>query len=75
MKKKHAAHTITADVSLGETAETVEFMGADCVIVTGSVTSQPPRIADVQEAKTHCTLPVFLGDPTRVTRFIRPASR
>ena len=61
MKKKHAAHAITADVSLGETAETVEFMGADCVIVTGSVTGQPPRIGDVQEAKSHCTLPVFLG--------------
>ena len=61
VKKKHAAHAITADVSLGETAETVEFMGADCVIVTGSVTGQPPRIVDVQEAKSHCTLPVFLG--------------
>lgn len=61
VKKKHAAHAITADVSLGETAETVEFMGADCVIVTGSVTGKPPSIADVQEAKTHCHLPVFLG--------------
>ena len=61
VKKKHAAHAITADVSLGETAETVEFMGADCVIVTGSVTGQAPKIADVQEAKSHCHLPVFLG--------------
>jgi uncharacterized protein len=61
VKKKHAAHAITADVSLGETAETVQFMGADCLIVTGSVTGQPPRIADVREAKSHCTLPVFLG--------------
>ena len=61
VKKKHAAHAITADVSLGETAETVEFMGADCVIVTGSATGKPPTIADVQEAKTHCGLPVFLG--------------
>lgn len=61
VKKKHAAHAITADVSLGETAETVEFMGADCVIVTGSVTGQAPRIEDVQEAKRHCHLPVFLG--------------
>ena len=61
VKKKHAAHAITADVSLGETAETVEFMGADCVIVTGSVTGQAPNIADVQEAKSHCHLPVFLG--------------
>jgi membrane complex biogenesis BtpA family protein len=61
VKKKHSAHAITADVSLGETAETVEFMGADCVIVTGSATGSPPKIADVQEAKAHCRLPVFLG--------------
>jgi uncharacterized protein len=61
VKKKHSAHAITADVSLGATAETVEFMGADCVIVTGNVTGDPPKVADVQEAKTHCHLPVFLG--------------
>jgi len=61
IKKKHAAHSITADVSLGETGETVEFMGADCVIVTGSVTGKPPSIEDVREAKAHCTLPVILG--------------
>lgn len=61
IKKKHAAHAITADVTLGETAETVEFMGADCVIVTGSATGKAPSIADVREAKAHCRLPVFLG--------------
>lgn len=61
VKKKHAAHAITADVSLGETAETVEFMGADCVIVTGSATGKAPKMDDVQEAKSHCCLPVFLG--------------
>jgi len=61
VKKKHSAHAITADVGLGATAETVEFMGADCVIVTGSVTGEAPTLGDVQEAKTHCHLPVFLG--------------
>lgn len=61
VKKKHSAHAITADVSLGVTAETVEFMGADCVIVTGNVTGSPPSLADVKEAKTHCGLPVILG--------------
>lgn len=61
VKKKHSAHAITADVSLGQTAETVEFMGADCVIVTGSVTGEAPKVTDVQEAKSHCHLPVFLG--------------
>lgn len=61
VKKKHSAHAITADVSLGQTAETFEFMGADCVIVTGSVTGEAPKVSDVQEAKQHCRLPVFLG--------------
>jgi membrane complex biogenesis BtpA family protein len=61
VKKKHSAHAITADVSLGQTAETVEFMDADCVIVTGSVTGEAPKVADVQEAKSHCHLPVMLG--------------
>jgi membrane complex biogenesis BtpA family protein len=61
VKKKHSAHAITADVSLGQIAETVEFMGADCVIVTGSVTGEAPKVADVKEAKSHCHLPVFLG--------------
>ncbi len=61
VKKKHSAHAITADVSLGQTAETVEFMAADCVIVTGSVTGEAPQVADVKEAKSHCHLPVFLG--------------
>jgi hypothetical protein len=61
VKKKHSAHAITADVSLGATAHTVEFMGADCVIVTGSVTGEAPTTADVKEAKSNCTLPVILG--------------
>lgn len=67
VKKKHAAHAITADVSLGETAETVEFMGADCVIVTGSATGKPPSVADIREAKSHCGLPVFLGSGISAT--------
>ena len=61
IKKKHSAHAITADVSLGATAHTVEFMGADCVIVTGSVTGEAPTSADVKEAKSNCRIPVVLG--------------
>jgi membrane complex biogenesis BtpA family protein len=61
VKKKHSAHAITADVSLGQPAETVEFMGADCVIVTGSVTGEAPKVDDVKETKSYCHLPVFLG--------------
>lgn len=76
VKKKHSAHAITADVSLGATAETVEFMGADCVIVTGSVTGEAPEIGDVVEAKAHCRLPVFLGsgiDAQNIGKFFQAA--
>src|SRR5678815_4544284 len=72
VKKKHSAHAITADVSLGETAEAVEFMGADCVIVTGNATGHAPQVTDVQEAKAHCHLPVILGSgitPDNVNEF------
>jgi len=61
VKKKHSSHAITADVSLGATAEAVEFMRGDAVIVTGSVTGEAPRIVDVEEAKAHCRAPVLLG--------------
>src|SRR5215510_8200299 len=61
VKKKHSSHAITADVSLGATAEAVEFMRADAVIVTGSVTGDAPKIADALEAKARCRLPMLLG--------------
>lgn len=61
IKKKHSAHAITADVGLGLTAEAVEFMRADSVIVTGNVTGSPPSLVDIEEAKTFCRIPVLLG--------------
>lgn len=61
VKKKHSAHAITADVSLGETAAAVEFMRGDAVIVSGSATGEPPRADDAREAKSRCRLPVLLG--------------
>ncbi len=61
VKKKHASHAITADISLGATAAAAEFMRAEAVIVTGSVTGDAPRRADVAEVTAHCRLPVILG--------------
>lgn len=72
VKKKHAAHAITADVSLGETAAAVEFMLGDAVIVTGAATGEPPRASDVREAKSHCRIPVLLGSgvtPENISEF------
>jgi membrane complex biogenesis BtpA family protein len=61
VKKKHSSHAITADISLGATAEAVEFMRGDAVIVTGNVTGDPPKLQDVQEIKAHCRLPILIG--------------
>ena len=61
VKKKHSSHAITADIGIGATAETVEFMRGDAVIVTGSVTGDPPQAGDIAEVKQHCRLPVYLG--------------
>src|SRR5215471_9645533 len=61
VKKKHSSHAITADISLGATVEAADFMRADAVIITGSVTGDAPKLADAREAKAHCRLPVLLG--------------
>ena len=61
VKKKHSAHAITADVDIGETAHAVEFMRGDAVIVTGSLTGDPPKPADIAAVKKRTQLPVYLG--------------
>jgi membrane complex biogenesis BtpA family protein len=61
VKKKHSAHTITADVDIGETARAVEFMRGDAVIVTGTTTGKSPRLSDVRSARKGTRLPIHLG--------------
>jgi membrane complex biogenesis BtpA family protein len=61
IKKKHAAHALTADLSLGEVAQAAEFMGADAVIVTGATTGRPPLVADADEVRQSCALPLLVG--------------
>ena len=61
IKKKHASHAWTADLSLGDMAEAAEFMGADTIIVTGTSTGRPPQPADVAAARERSKLPVYVG--------------
>ena len=61
VKKKHAAHAITADVGIGETAAAAEFMRADAVIVTGAVTGAHTDEGDIADVRTYCRLPLYLG--------------
>lgn len=74
IKKKHAAHAITADVSLAETARAAEFFTADGVIVTGTATGAPCAPADVDEARDGASLPVLVGSgvtPDNLRRYVR----
>lgn len=61
IKKKHASHAITADVSLAETARTAAFFLADALIVTGSATGVPAAVADAQAVRAATSLPVLIG--------------
>ena len=61
LKKKHASHAITADVSLAETARAAEFFLADGVIVTGTATGEPTEASDLHDLRTASKLPVLVG--------------
>jgi membrane complex biogenesis BtpA family protein len=61
VKKKHAAHALTADVSLAETARAAEFFGADGVVVTGTATGEPTAAGDVLEVNRAVDVPVLVG--------------
>ena len=47
IKKKHAAHAVTADLSLREMAEGVLYYGGDGVIVTGTMTGRPASLPEL----------------------------
>ncbi len=61
VKKKHSSHAITADVPLAEAARTIEFFGADGVIVTGVATGSAASVDDVQTVRAAVRVPVWIG--------------
>ena len=61
IKKKHASHAITGDLSLQETARAAEFFSADGLIVTGTATGEPTDPDDVRAVRDATALPVLVG--------------
>jgi len=61
IKKKHASHALTADLSIADAARGAGFFGADGLIVSGAHTGQATSTDDVAEAKIASNLPVWVG--------------
>lgn len=61
IKKKHASHAITADLSIADCVEGAEFFGADGLIITGTATGKPASLADLVEARKATKLPLLVG--------------
>lgn len=76
IKKKHASHAITADITIEDCAHTAEFCGADGVIVTGGFTGAPTDPADVDRVKSATNVPVWVGsgvEPAQLGRLFESA--
>jgi len=61
VKKKHAAHAVTADVTLADTAANLELQRADAVVVTGPTTGSPPAVVELEAVAAATRLPVVVG--------------
>ncbi len=64
IKKKHASHAITADVSLADTAHAARFFGADALVVTGRFTGDPADAEDARAARAGAGAPIVAGSGT-----------
>lgn len=61
VKKKHAAHAMTADVDIVETAKAAEFFLADGVIVSGVATGSPTDPTEVAAVSRGVGIPTLVG--------------
>ena len=61
VKKKHAAHAVTADVDIQETARAAEFFQADGVVVTGAATGRAADPGKVLAVSRVVKIPTLVG--------------
>lgn len=60
VRKKHAAHAVTGDLSLMDLARGTAFCGADALVVTGAATGERTDPDDIATARA-AGLPVVVG--------------
>lgn len=76
IKKKHAAHMVTADISIEETSEAASFFLSDGLIITGSATGKSVVPQDLISVKHATTLPVYIGSgitPVNINQYVQLA--
>ncbi len=61
IKKKHASHAVTTDVTITETAKAAAFFLSDGVIVTGTATGEKALVEEVKAVKLSVKIPVIVG--------------
>ena len=61
IKKKHASHAISADITVADAAHAAAFFGADGLIITGAWTGRAADPSDARAAKDASALPVLIG--------------
>lgn len=61
IKKKHSSHSITADVTLLETAHAAEFFMSDGLILTGTATGSAASVDDLKKLHKKVKAPLLIG--------------
>ncbi len=61
IRKKHASHALTADLSAADWAKAAEDNLADAIVVTGRHTGMEADLDWLAEARAACQLPVVIG--------------
>ncbi|MBI1191757.1 MAG: BtpA/SgcQ family protein [Bacteroidetes bacterium] len=61
LRKKHASHAGSADLSLADWAREATFAGAAAVILTGASTGHAADPAALDQVRAACPLPVVIG--------------
>lgn len=73
VKKKHTAHSLTADLDITEEIKQAEFFSSDGIVITSQFTGISPKTNDLKKANKATNLPVIIGSgmtPENIGKFI-----